>query len=179
MSKPLPRTTKPIPRAPVESDEQRVRKFLEALGQPAASQPPPSVAHRPTYRKPLVFPHMPPFGSPLPPLVTRPPDMPQEIQIPPLVAPPPAQPQQPRPPLDEVIFAVHETGAPAEPVPGLTSATEREDRTQLQITASRRSIDMAALLRSTSGLRGAVIVREILGPPRGLRMLMDFSDGIS
>ena len=178
MSKPLPRTTKPIPRAPVESDEQRVRKFLEALGQSAASQPPPPVARRPTYRKPLVLPHMPPFGSPLPPLVTRPPDMPQEIQIPPLVAPPPAQPQQPRPPLDEVIFAVHETGAPAEPVPGLTSATEREDRTQLQITASRSSIDMAALLRSTSGLRGAVIVREILGPPRALRMQTEFGDGI-
>jgi len=104
--------------------------------------------------------------------------MPQEIQIPPLVAPPSAQPQQPRPPLDEVIFAVHETGAPAEPVPGLTSATEREDRTQLQITASRRSIDMAALLRSTSGLRGAVIVREILGPPRALRMQTEFGDGI-
>src|SRR5216117_1704681 len=86
MSKPLPRTTKPIPRAPVESDGQRVRKFLEALGQPAASQPPPSVAHRPTYRKPLVLPHMPPFGSPLPPLVTRPPDMPPQIP-PELIAP--------------------------------------------------------------------------------------------
>src|SRR5437762_5335324 len=74
-SEPPPRTMKPIPRAPVESDEQRVRKFLEALGQPPASRPPPPVAQRPTYRKPLVLPHVPPLGSPLPPLVTRPPDL--------------------------------------------------------------------------------------------------------
>ena len=31
--------------------------------------------------------------------------------------------------------------------------------------------DVATLLASTSGLRGAIILREILGPPRGLRML--------
>jgi hypothetical protein len=29
------------------------------------------------------------------------------------------------------------------------------------------------------GLRGAVIAREILGPPRGLRMQMDFGGAIS
>jgi len=165
-SKPPTRTTKPIQRAPVESDEQRVRKFLEALGQPPVSRPPPPVAQRPTYRKPLVLPHVPPLGSPLPPLVTRPPDMPQEIQIPPSVASPPAQ---PKPPLGEVIFAVRETGAPPEPIPGLTRATVPEDRTQPQIAASARDIDVATLLRSPMGLRGAVILREILGTPRGLR----------
>jgi hypothetical protein len=38
-------------------------------------------------------------------------------------------------------------------------------------------IDIATLLASTSGLRDAVILREILGPPRGLRAQM--SDGIA
>src|SRR6266699_317110 len=33
-------------RAPIESDEARIRKFLEALGQPATSRPPPPVAPR-------------------------------------------------------------------------------------------------------------------------------------
>ncbi|HYK23483.1 MAG TPA: hypothetical protein VEU75_02330, partial [Candidatus Acidoferrum sp.] len=31
--------------------------------------------------------------------------------------------------------------------------------------------DVATLLASTSGLRGAIILREILGPPRGLRTI--------
>jgi hypothetical protein len=169
-----PRMSKPIPRAPKESDEERVRKFLEALGQPSASQPPP-VANRPTYRKPFLLPRVQPLGSPLPPLVIRPPDLPQEIQIP--VASPSAQPQQTHQPVGEVMFAVHETGAPLEPISGLNRATV--DRTQPQIAASARNIDVAALLRSPRGLRGAVIVREILGPPRALGMRMELSEGIS
>src|SRR5213595_3654745 len=44
--KPAPRMGKPIPRAPIESDEERIRKFLEALGQPSASRPPPPVVAR-------------------------------------------------------------------------------------------------------------------------------------
>jgi ribosome biogenesis SPOUT family RNA methylase Rps3 len=67
------------------------------------------------------------------------------------------------------MFAVHETGAPPEPISGLMGATVPKDRTQPQIAASARDIDVATLLRSPMGLRGAVIVREILGPPRGLR----------
>ena len=40
------RTPPPIPHSPAEADEERVRKFLEALGQPAGSRPPPPVVHR-------------------------------------------------------------------------------------------------------------------------------------
>src|SRR6266480_4119940 len=45
-STPSPRTPPPIRRAPTESDEERIRRFLEALGQPTASRPPPPVAPR-------------------------------------------------------------------------------------------------------------------------------------
>src|SRR5882724_5386858 len=107
-SEPPPRTTKPIQRAPVESDEQRVRKFLEALGQPPASQPPPPVAHRPTYRKPLVLPRIPPIASPLPPLVTRPPELPHEIQIPAQTVAPAVEQRQMRSASVELEFQVHE-----------------------------------------------------------------------
>src|SRR5919198_5135816 len=41
-----PQTLKPIPRAPTESDEDRIRKLLEALGQPPTSRPPPPVVPR-------------------------------------------------------------------------------------------------------------------------------------
>jgi len=43
---PAPRMPKAIPRPPTESDEERIRKFLEALGQPPASRPPSPVVAR-------------------------------------------------------------------------------------------------------------------------------------
>src|SRR4030095_7688558 len=43
---PTPQTPRPIRRAPAESDADRIRKFLEALGQPPSSIPPPPVLPR-------------------------------------------------------------------------------------------------------------------------------------
>src|SRR2546430_13306699 len=44
-STPLPKARKPLPRAPIESEQERIRKFLQALGQPPSSRPrPPLVA---------------------------------------------------------------------------------------------------------------------------------------
>src|SRR5262249_5569069 len=39
-------TPRPVQRAPRESDADRIRKFLEALGQPPSSTPPPAVIPR-------------------------------------------------------------------------------------------------------------------------------------
>src|SRR5919106_1731924 len=36
----------PVKRAPIESDAERIRRFLEALGQPTGTRPPPPVAPR-------------------------------------------------------------------------------------------------------------------------------------
>ncbi|MFZ0915435.1 MAG: hypothetical protein WAN04_00930 [Candidatus Udaeobacter sp.] len=173
-SEPPPRTPKPIQRAPVESDEQRVRKFLEALGQPSASWPPPPVTQRPTYRKPLVLPHVPPLGSPLPPLVTRPPDLPSEFEVHRESIPIPAEQPRAAQRSTEPVFQVHESAPPPAP-----AATTHEVRTQPQVVVPRRAIVTATLLRSKSSLRDAIVIREILGPPRGLRMQMDFCDAIS
>src|SRR5437667_3344973 len=45
-STPIPRALAPMRRAPTQSDEDRIRKLLEALGQPPTSRPPPSVVPR-------------------------------------------------------------------------------------------------------------------------------------
>jgi hypothetical protein len=37
--------------------------------------------------------------------------------------------------------------------------------------ASKSKVELATLLRSTSGLRDAIILREIFGPPRSLQPL--------
>src|SRR5947199_5854435 len=64
-SSPRPQTPRPIQRAPRESDADRIREFLEALGQPPTSTPPPPVAPRtdipprrlaPVQRPPVIVP---------------------------------------------------------------------------------------------------------------------------
>src|SRR5215469_5869888 len=45
-SKPPPRMLRPIPRASTQSDEERIRNFMEALGQPSSSRPPPPAVPR-------------------------------------------------------------------------------------------------------------------------------------
>src|SRR6202011_5364522 len=134
-----------------ETEEDRIRKFLEALGQPTTSRPPPPVLQRPTYQKPIVLPRteQKPIArttfSPLPPLTTRPPDLPIETQLP----------YQPPPPPSELIGET-EVKAPLEPTAPPISKTESRS-------------DIATLLRTTSGLRQAILLREIFGPPRSLQ----------
>jgi hypothetical protein len=138
------RSTSPPPLRREETEEDRIRKFLEALGQP------PPVKPRPTYQKPIVVPHVsPPMKSPLPPLTTRPPDLPREIRLPG---------QQGTPPLESAPLVK----APAEAY-AMATATVAQ--------ASKSKVELATLLRSTSGLRDAIILREIFGPPRSLQPL--------
>ena len=146
---------RPLIQAPDESDEERVRKFLEALGQPTTSKPPP-VPQRPTYQKPVVLPHVPrQLKSPLPPLTTRPPEpeadwhSTREIRLSGQIPPP--------------LESATVIKTPAEAYGIATAAPVAQ-------TPARKG-DIAVLLRSTSGLREAIILREILGPPRSLQPL--------
>src|SRR5438477_461311 len=86
----------PIPRGgETQTEEERIRRFLEALGQPATSTPPPKVTRRSPVPKHEVFPHVPPFKSPLPPLTTVPPPL---ATPPPLLKSPTSTTQVPLPP---------------------------------------------------------------------------------
>ncbi len=148
--------SRPSPRGPDETDEQRIRKFLEALGQPTSSTPPAPVAPRPSYQRPFVLPHVPPpLRSPLPPLTTRPPE---------------SKPFQPR--VAEAPPLVRQAPAPVEPPPVIATAAEAYAlATQPTSKSADATTNLATMLRSTSGLRDAIILREIFGPPRSLQPL--------
>jgi len=144
---------RPIASESEDTDADRIRKFLEALGQPTTSIPPAPVAPRPTYQRPVVLPHVGPMKSPLPPLKTRPPESKPDWRLPREIVP--------------------EAPPPPEPVPVIkTVATEMYGIATQPISKSAEAkIEVATLLRSASGLRDAIILREIFGPPRSLQPL--------
>jgi hypothetical protein len=174
------RTRPPMPRAPAETDEERVRKFLEALGQPSTSKPPPRTTQRPTYPKPLVLTRRPPLGSPLPPLTTRPPDLPPETKLPEPIRPTREENGFPPRVAEAALFEVHEGPLPDESLPIIKAPAEAYAAATRPVAKEEEpKTDIAILLTSKASLRGAIILREILGPPRGLRMQAEPSDGIS
>jgi hypothetical protein len=175
------RMPKPIPRAPVESDEERIRKFLEALGQPPASRPPPPVVARTDIpARPLA-----PVQPPIAPLwkVTREERRKRRVilrESPPLSTETRTKEIVTREIADAQTFEIHEGPLPVEPPP-ITKTPPEAYATATPGVAKGEELErhVPRLLVSTSGLREAIILREILGPPRGLRMQMEFGDGIS
>ena len=156
---PPPRTPAvPVSRAPAQSEEEKIRRFMEALGAPPGSQPPPPVRPRqitprpavkrttPSARKPPAKPKR-SWTQPLPPLVTTPPEevlLPQVVVAPETAAPEVVLVEPPR--------AVVRPQTAAPPLPAATA---------------RRS-SLGELLRSPGSARQAMILREVLGAPRGL-----------
>ena len=183
-SGPIPRTPPPILHAPTESDEERIRKLLEALGQPPTSKPPRPVVPRTDISPRPLAPVQPPTIYPPPPWkLTREERRKREI-IPRESAPTPSvrHTEEIVPPkiTDAPAFEIHEGPLLVEPPsPSIKARTEAYGATTRTIAKTAEpKTDIATLLASASGLRDAIILREILGRPRGLRMEMDFSDRI-
>src|SRR5437660_2587292 len=173
-STPTPRTPTPMRRGPAESDEDRIRKLLEALGQPPTSKPPPPVVPRTDIPPRPLAPVQPPI-SPFSQL-RREKSHKREIitkEIPPPRAIGGAEKMVP------LAFEVQERSFPIAP-PAIFKAPAETDAgvTPTIAKAEERRTDLATLLASVSGLRDAMILREILGPPRGLRRQLDIDDGI-
>ena len=177
-SSPRPQTPRPIQRAPRESDADRIRKFLEALGQPPSSTPPAPVLPRTDIPPRPMAPVQPPPVIPgmwrLPrerrekPDVTQresaPVDQPSGLQE---IIPPPI------PVRATTAFEVHEA-LPAElqQPPIITTPVETYTAaTQTVVKRADSKMDIASLLASKSSLREAILLREILGQPRGLQPL--------
>jgi len=176
-SAPKPQTPRPIQRAPRESDADRIRKFLEALGQPPSSTPPPPVLPRSDIPpRPLAPVQPPPILTPVWRLPrerqqkrdiaqeeSHSPEQPSRLQqiVPPAVPSPAA-----------TAFEVHEAlpidiqQLPIITMPVQTSAmaTQTGERADFKM-------EIATLLASKSSLREVILLREILGTPRGLQAM--------
>ena len=157
---------RPIPAQP--SEDERMRKFLEALGIPADASPSPRPAPRPAAPRPVV-------------------QRPRRT----LPAPPPLPPLPPR----RAIESLDEAEAPTQSaatieaghlithevvefdtvsshVSAIPLGQERSDPIAETVSAppaSALSRSLHAALRSPTELRTALLLREILGPPRGLQ----------
>jgi hypothetical protein len=157
-------TPRPIPRAPSESDEDRVRKLLEALGQPPTSRPPPlAVPRTDSPPRPLV-----PVQPPMSPLsqLRREKSRKREITAKEI---PPAQTIRGAEKMVSGAFEVHEGPLPITPEPIFRAPAEVYAGETPPIGKAEERTNIAILLASKSGLRDAIVLREILGPPRGLR----------
>jgi hypothetical protein len=170
---PLP--NEPIQRAPPESEEERVRRFLEALGVPPGTQAPLPVRPRTITPRPVATPAARPPPPKvkrsgvyrLPPLVTTP----EDVSLPPLTSAPPAP---------EPVFMAEAQPAPAPatppplpaelsaPLPSAPLARKSQPARPLPLTS------LGPILRSREKIRQAIILREVLGPPRGLEPFGQF-----
>jgi hypothetical protein len=174
-SSPRAQTPRPIQRAPRESDADRIRKFLEALGQPPSSTPPSPVLPRTNIPARPLAPVQPPPALPpvwrLPRQRAEKPDVSQRESTPieqtgglqqilPPVVPASAAP----------TFEV-QAAFPVGPQQPSVKTVVESDAAGSKIVAKRSGskTDIATLLASTSSLRQAILIREILGPPRGLQ----------
>jgi hypothetical protein len=156
-SPPPPAPQRPIQRGEAQSEEERVRRFMEALGQPTTSRPPPKVKPKRSF-----LPEGRPVNPWLPPLTTAPPPLPAP---PPVLVPSAAsrwvQPRILKPAMGQApAFEVRDTGVQLEGPAPLDRATTSIDRRGL-----------AARLATSQGLRDAIVLREIFGPPRSLQIV--------
>lgn len=171
----------PMQRAPADSEEERIRRFMEALGVPTSSPPLPDARRQPREgprsslppppAKRSFLPKIPPMAPAWPPLTSAPPE------LSPAPAPVPArepailreEPPRRKPRKMEVAASfevrdIDERVAEDMPLPsaqGAPSSEEREARTQTLVER---------LARSQQGLRDAMVLREIFGPPRSMQM---------
>ena len=186
-----PKPNAPLERAPTQTEEERVRRFMEALGVPTTNTPPPKTTRRavtPNIPRTKTIRPIDPFPQPRtaswPPVTTTSVPTPTPVFIPGMPVPPL---------INEVIASPKETtirtassaifevrdvagGSPEEP-PLLQPVTDayRAITTARPLVRSE-SVNWQEIVRSPNGLRDAIILREIFGPPRGLQQNLAFGD---
>src|SRR6266446_3753285 len=172
---PQPKMPQPIQRTRPKTDEERVREFLEALGQPAGVAPPAKVQPRtqipPRPLAPVQPPaSMRPFGKPEFRTWREQAKEIEVLQQPTKIAPPELK----RVVVPPIVAAAGENEpdawiAPEQAQTGTSTkiAIVRTDD-QPSVRPSADTIWKQAL-RTPNAARTAIILREIFGPPRGVQ----------
>jgi hypothetical protein len=163
-----PRVNRPAAR-PQETDEERMRRFMEALGVPVTSVPPPRKIARPG--------RVPQTGQP-PRTPARPAQVAKTAPPPPI----PASPVQGEPP--HVILSAMaetsqtrpepETSFPEASLPVAVAAVDESpadasSTLKTEPVISNLPENIRAMLRNRDSIRSAILLREILDAPRGLQ----------
>ena len=164
--RPRPEFTQPAQRSQPKTDADRIREFLEALGQPAGTAPPPKVQPRTQIPPRSLAPVQPPAS-------TRPFRKPElrtwkeqvkKIKRAVIPSAPPAVPAEANEPGAWIAEEQVQT-APATTKMAVPTPTDQPALRTTVETLWRQN------LRSPDSLRTAIILREIFGPPRGLQPL--------
>jgi len=140
---------------PELSEEERLRKFMEALGVPTVPEPP----------RRIVRPEQPPAPRAVPPYIRT--EIPKPVFVPNVFAPPPVPAPVPEPEVSR--------WEPAPPLPAAAQtftpppAVAAGPILSIAGSAPANPVDIQSLLKSPSSLRAAILMKEILGPPRGLQ----------
>jgi len=164
---PRPEYTQPVQRTQPKTDADRIREFLEALGQPTGTAPPPKVQPR-TQIPPR------PLAPVQPPASTRPFRKPEfrtwKEQIKEVVVR--QQPSKPAPP-PALPAEANEPGAWIAQEQAQTTPVKTKIAIPTDQPVTRATVEtlLKQSLRSPDSLRTAIILREIFGPPRGLQQL--------
>lgn len=161
----------PVRRGKAETEDERMRRFLEALGVPAGEDAPPV--------RPIVRPRA--EQRPVPPPMPAPPRRPKR----PAPAPPPIEPEWQPMSLDELpapTARVEQISIPelrADSLPEFSTVSSNvaaADMTfpgthDVQSVATGPTIGetLRAALASPQQLRSAFVLSEVFGPPPGLR----------
>ncbi|MDB6152943.1 MAG: hypothetical protein JWL90_1396 [Chthoniobacteraceae bacterium] len=168
----------PMRSAPgADSEAERMRRFMEALGIPNHEAPPPPVKRREPPQMPAPMPRIEPRGtvvSPWPVPVKR-----QRTPVPP--APKKSQaPAYVPPPVPVEKIAIPELKTPALPawdtvsshvsaIPFEASHADMRDAYKGESAVDQPIERLRDLIKSPADLRAAILLREIIGPPRGLQ----------
>ena len=170
-------------RPPAETEEERIRRFMEALGVPTSSAPPPKVQPQPAEPKQTQpkrkFMPVDPFPVPRsaraeqrPPVVVAappPPPLPPPVVLPPPLprreTPAPAEPLRPVTTSGDFFEVQDIDAAAAEDMRGAAGRSQPGRSPQPAMPEG----GIAARLATSQGLRDAIIAREIFGPPRSMQ----------